>query len=759
MKVKREQNIIEYGSKTVKLDELLAELASKDSKEVAKYLVENTSLPRELRTNALRLVLNDYVKMAKELDLSDEFMYRLNWYEKFSEYQLVNFWNILVTKNSNVFNEAKEVKRFKETFYLLMMVNANAIDFQDHELKALTKLPEDANESFQEFLNESDGAFYDFEYNFDGLSYEDFKSVLKKSSTVADIRNIASKYGINVPKRLKKDEFVALVAEGLRRQGKYDETTEEKLKKMSAISLQRFAKVNNINASTEMKKDDIIDYIMNRIESAPKSVRKPRIELVSLPEIEEFSFDRSYLREVAVVDEDDDDVVAPKVLDSTEIGSTQPVEEPVVEEVAPVVEEPVEEPVVEEVAPVVEEPVVEAKPSQNDAILEKLIQLLIAREQREVAKEEELAAKEAARLEEEAKRAEEEARLAEERAAEEARKAEEERLAAEKTAEEERIAAEKAAEEARKAEEQAAREAALIQALEEVKRASEEREAALIKALEEAKKPEPVTVKEEPKQDQYFDSIMKLYDNHIHFLEQTIFNFQNKEEKPVVQEQPSPLPIDIHVTVPKDEQEVIKIIEPVVLNNLDDEPKPLQEVVEEPFEEPAPVVEEPAPVVEEGALEPVIVDSNFDELSKEERAENAKRLFKEAEKVVYDDEPEVSKGKARKARRKLKKLSKRQAKLDKMRYKNEKRVYKQYKRRKFWKVFWTIFWLIILLAVLLVTFWMLIDFAVLPEHQIITTIDGVISKIPGCAKDGVVRGTIYGWVEYVVNFVKNLIGA
>ena len=740
MKVKREQNIIEYGSKTVKLDELLAELASKDSKEVAKYLVENTSLPRELRTNALRLVLNDYVKMAKELDLSDEFMYRLNWYEKFSEYQLVNFWNILVTKNSNVFNEAKEVKRFKETFYLLMMVNANAIDFQDHELKALTKLPEDANESFQEFLNESDGAFYDFEYNFDGLSYEDFKSVLKKSSTVADIRNIASKFGINVPKRLKKDEFVALVAEGLRRQGKYDETTEEKLKKMSAISLQRFAKVNNINASTEMKKDDIIDYIMNRIESAPKSVRKPRIELVSLPEIEEFSFDRSYLREVAVVDEDDDDVVAPKVLDSTEIGSTQPVEEPVVEEVAPVVEEPVEE------------PVVEAKPSQNDAILEKLIQLLIAREQREVTKEEELAAKEAARLEEEAKRAEEEARLAEERAAEEARKAEEERLAAEKTAEEERIAAEKAAEEARKAEEQAAREAALIQALEEVKRASEEREAALIKALEEAKKPEPV--KEEPKQDQYFDSIMKLYDNHIHFLEQTIFNFQNKEEKPVVHEQPAPLPIDIHVTVPK--------AEPVVLNNLDDEPKPLEEVVEEAAEEP--VVEEVAPVeevepVEEGALEPVVVDSNFDELSKEERAENAKRLFKEAEEVVYDDEPEVSKGKARKARRKLKKLAKRQAKLDKMHYKNEKRVYKQYKRRKFWKVFWTIFWLIILLAVLLVTFWMLIDFAVLPENSVISAIDGVISKIPGCAKDGVVRGTIYGWVEYVVNFVKNLIGA
>ena len=277
MKVKREQNIVEYGSKAVKLDALLAQLAAKDSKAVAKFLVEKTSLPRELRTNALRLVLNDYVKMAKALDLTDEFMYRLNWYEKFSEYQIVNFRNILATKNAVMFNEKKEVIRFKETFYLLLLINSAAVGFSDNELNELLALPKDSEETFTEFLNESNDAFYDFEFNFDGLSYEDFKAVLKKSSTVADIRNIAAKYGINVPKRLKKEEFVALVAEGLRRQGKYDETTEEKLRKMSAISLQRFAKTNGINASTEMKKDDIIDYIMNRIESAPKSVRKPRI--------------------------------------------------------------------------------------------------------------------------------------------------------------------------------------------------------------------------------------------------------------------------------------------------------------------------------------------------------------------------------------------------------------------------------------------------------------------------------------------------
>ena len=76
-----EQNIIEYGSKTVKLDELLAELASKDSKEVAKYLVENTSLPRELRTNALRLVLNDYVNPdhPKHKQMEDEICKRMKF--------------------------------------------------------------------------------------------------------------------------------------------------------------------------------------------------------------------------------------------------------------------------------------------------------------------------------------------------------------------------------------------------------------------------------------------------------------------------------------------------------------------------------------------------------------------------------------------------------------------------------------------------------------------------------------------------------
>ena len=275
-------------------------------------------------------------------------MYRLNWYEKFPEYQLVNFWNILASSNADKFDEEKEAVRFKRTFYLLLLMNADAVEFTDKELEALLKLstPESTFESFKEFMEESNDAFYDYECNFDGMSYEDFKTVLKKCSTVADIRNIASKYGISVPKRLKKDELVALVLEGLRRQGKATDETEAQLRKMSAISLQRYAKVNGVKASTEMKKDDIIEYIMNRIDSSPKAVRKPRIQIASLPELEEFEFSKDYLREVNIVDEEDDVLPAAPAVGEMPV----PVEEAVVEEpvAEPVVEEPVQTVVSEE---------------------------------------------------------------------------------------------------------------------------------------------------------------------------------------------------------------------------------------------------------------------------------------------------------------------------------------------------------------------------------------------------------------------------
>lgn len=367
MKVNRDENLIQFGEKTEQLDEVVNHLAIKDSGTSARYLAENTTLPRKLRTEALRLVLNDYVKIAKDLVLSDEVMYRLNWYPKFSETQLVLFWRQLASNNRDRFNEKKEIMRFKRTFYTLLLMNAEAVGFSDEELQHMFMFHEDPSETIDEFMDESDKAFYDFDYNLDGVAFEDVHTVLKKGSTVSDIRKLAKKYDIDVPKRLKKEEFVNLVCDGLRRQGKYSPETEEELRKMNAISLTRYAKVNNIKASTEMKKDDVIDYLMNHLESS-SNVTKPRIEIQTLPELEEFKFSSNMLRLVKFHDDEDDEET---VEEAPQMEEVKPVEAPQKEEPKPVEEPKMEEP----------QPVEEEKEDEDQELVEKLNKILNEKDQ------------------------------------------------------------------------------------------------------------------------------------------------------------------------------------------------------------------------------------------------------------------------------------------------------------------------------------------------------------------------------------------
>ena len=738
MRLKMDENVLVVSNKTRDLNEVLDTLVSKDSKKVAAYLVEHSSLPREIRIGALRLVLNDYVKMAKELVLSDEFMYRLNWYEKFSEYQLVNFWNILVSNNAEVFDEAKEAVRFKRTFYLLLLLNANEVELSDKELEELLSLstPESTEENFKEFMSESDGAFYDYEYNFDGMSYEDFKTTLKKCSTVSDIRNIAAKYDINVPKRLKKEELVALVLEGLRRQGKADETTEATLKKMSAISLQRYAKVNGVKASTEMKKDDIIEFIMNRIESSPKSIRKPRIKLATLPELEAFEFSKDYLREVsAVVDEDDD---APVVEQAPAVEET-PVAEPVAEVVEEVV---VEEPVVEEV---IEEPVVE-EPVAEEAPVEEMVEEPVVEE---VAEEPETAIIEEEVVEEV---------VEEEPAVEEIIEEEEEEIPA---------------------------------ATQVTNVYNDQLLATIVRLLEDRDSKDAVSQAYEER----FNAMVELYEKRIAYIEEILkeirsnpvpininVNYPTGETSQVVTVAPTPVVEEVMEEV-VEEAPVEEVVEetPVVMEEVAEE-APVEEVVEElPVEEetaievveeatiaeetPAveavveeTVVEETPVVMEEVAEEvcPVVVDSTFDTLTPAERAHVVKSEMGAA--TTFEYTPAASK-KVRKEDKKLRKLAKKKAKLEKIRAKNDKAIYRKAKRRAFAKFVKSIIVIAILLVLAAFTITTLIDLSII-QGEFATLVNDLTTKyLPFMAPEGVARSSVSGFVTTAIEFVKGLFGA
>jgi len=358
MKVDQKNNVFELGSTKLSLDTVASELAAKDCARQIEFLKERVSLPRIIRIDALRSVLNKYVKMAKDLNLTDEFEYRLNWYQSFTEYQLVNFWHILARDNSNVFNEANEYQNFKQAFAKLLLINAKAIKLSEEDIVTYQRMHKGEGLDLEQFLALSDPLFYDFENSFDGLSFDNLKTDLKRSSTVNDIRAIASKYELNVPKRLKKEQLVELVAEGLNRQGKLESDTVDNLKKMSAILLQHFAKQNGIKASTEMKKDDTIEYILTHADEANKLIWKKPIDIETLVEVQEFEFSKEFLRDVQFKDEEEEpventEVVAPvieKVQEKKEEPAPAKVEEKK-EEPAPVkVEEKKEEEKEKEVA-------------------------------------------------------------------------------------------------------------------------------------------------------------------------------------------------------------------------------------------------------------------------------------------------------------------------------------------------------------------------------------------------------------------------
>ena len=336
--------------KELVLSEVCDKLANLSASQIVQFFNEiNIKLPRILNTYALRQATNLKVKEAKNLNLSDEIMYRLRFYPDFSEYQLQSFYEMVYTPNMDIL--------YKQSLFKLILLNTALLNISDEQVEKLINLEAMPYEEFSKFEDVIMSVFYDFNKDFDGIRKETIVSTMRKSATSQDIRNLGSKYNISIPKRLKRDEMQTLIEEGLRKQHKLTEEMKEKLDKLPIINLQRVAKQNGIKVSVDLKKEDLIAYLLNEVDKAKFDTR-PRLKYET-DLGDGFVFDLSYVMAVEeieeFVNEENENTVVPEVK----------VEEPVVE---PVVEETkVEEPVVEEVK--VEETMPE-EPKAEETVVE-----------------------------------------------------------------------------------------------------------------------------------------------------------------------------------------------------------------------------------------------------------------------------------------------------------------------------------------------------------------------------------------------------
>jgi len=326
---------IAVGNKELQIDDILKTIIFLPANQIKKYFTDlGLTIPRELRMYVLREVLRERVIETRKsrLTLADELNYRLSWFTEFSETQLENLIHF--------YDDRRLEKDYLEELWidvLSYMVDKQVppkdikklIDLSIAHVKTVgLELP-----NMKTYNRDLKDLFYDSYGRIDGLAPSKFRPVLFKSSTLTEIRDLGSKYDVDVPRRLKKNELADIIIKEVKERGEYTEELEENIRSMSVIVMQRYAIDHDIKASTELKKEEIIEYILANAKETKETYFVPASPAAYEKEIEEV---------VAVVEE--------------EIPAVQPVVKPIIQEVK---EEVKEKPVVEEVKEVVKEEVKE----------------------------------------------------------------------------------------------------------------------------------------------------------------------------------------------------------------------------------------------------------------------------------------------------------------------------------------------------------------------------------------------------------------
>lgn len=283
--------VVVIGQTKIKVSDVLPGLVQLPANSIVSYF-SNLGLmfPRKIRIEALKESFTPYVNSEEEMEkLSDEMNYRLRWFETYSEAQLVNLFSS--------FSQEELFENYKE--HLWLEIFNYMLEKQVNE-KNFSRLFDLANNLINSpVLEKIDGIeyndilnplFFDDENMIDGLVPEIFRPVLYKCSTLDEVRDIGKKYGVNVPRRLRKKELVEIIKEELEDRNELTDELSEKIDKMTVIPLQRFAINNNIKVSIELKKEEIIEYILKNAHQTKGIYFKPQTGSYEVYDEEDFDF-------------------------------------------------------------------------------------------------------------------------------------------------------------------------------------------------------------------------------------------------------------------------------------------------------------------------------------------------------------------------------------------------------------------------------------------------------------------------------------
>lgn len=365
---------ITLKNKEYPVSELTQSLAKLEPKKILEFFFSQniTGIARVRRIRLLKDVLFPYVVKTRQKlqSLASELNYRLSWFRIYSEYELEN---LLIYFNSKALN-----RQYLDELWCLFLNVMKENNTPDTDILKLVKQAEKSTyepvKAIHEFNKGIWPLFKDPENVLDGLTPEEFRPVLFNSSTVKEIRELGKKYDVNVPFRLRKKQFIENIVEELKKRNEFDLDVEKEIETKNVIQLERFCIDCKIPISSELKKEEIIEYILSHAAQTKGSYFVPEDHLgyeltldevtknqevdADAPELTTRQFDSSEIQFKEYVPVNFDEVD----LNNSDLTISNFDEEPqteVLETVEEVKEEPTTTEVIEE--EVKEEPVFEIK--------------------------------------------------------------------------------------------------------------------------------------------------------------------------------------------------------------------------------------------------------------------------------------------------------------------------------------------------------------------------------------------------------------
>ncbi len=287
-KARKDEEYIFLYSKKVKITKLVESFTVIPSYEIVKYLNnKEIYLPYYLHKALIRKNIAPAIATAENANkFSDEMRHRLKWFDKFTIFQLERL--------ASGYQLKINVTEYKKDFWDIIVRNRTDLGINNLEfvkLQNLTmKYAKEPQESYETLRKNFDEVYFEPNGYFDGTEIEEAKEVLTNATTLTEVRELGKVYGVDIPRRINKKQLIDIVAIKLG----FDDEKREEISKKSILEIERYAKRRKVNVSIELKKSDMIEYILIKMPKEEQPKYTASLKIFDGMNIEEYLYNLKF---------------------------------------------------------------------------------------------------------------------------------------------------------------------------------------------------------------------------------------------------------------------------------------------------------------------------------------------------------------------------------------------------------------------------------------------------------------------------------